>query len=176
MADFFGSALSGSGTVSQSTSSFAHARQRMTLSRFASAIHQTTANLVIGYFKSSDRILDVRMYSDGAGSAGALNLGVDTVEFSNGTAERTVLDVDLFASAAATATAILYGSATATRFTEAGILNEYDRGKAFWELAAIGAGTDTVDPGLTYAIVADVSTLITAATELAFVVDYVAGD
>jgi len=177
MADVFGSAISDStGQPGGSVGDISHARARKTLSRFAATAHADTSNLVIGYFKSSDQILDIKLYTDGGGSAGAFNLGLSTVEFSNGGTTLTVADVDLYASAKATATAILHGSAIATVFTESGTLNDFDRGKALWVQLAVGAGTDTSDPGVTYALVADISTTIDGANEIAFDIDYVSGD
>jgi len=173
----YGSAISR--TTSQPGSQvadIAHARTRTTLSRFTAAAHADTVNLVIGYFKSSDQIIDIRFYTDGGGTAGAFNLGLWTTTFSDGAPTHTVADVDLYASAKATGTAILHGSAIATVFTEAATLDDFDRGKALWAQLAIGAGSDTTDPGVTYALIADISTTIDAANELAFEVEYVAGD
>ena len=177
MSEVYGSAIARtSQSPGQQVADIAHARARKTFSRFAAAAHADTVNLVIGYFKSSDQILDIKFYTDGGGTAGAFNLGLWTVTFDNGVPTFTVADVDLYASAKATGTAILHGSAIATVFTESATLDDFDRGKALWAQLAIGAGSDTSDPGVTYALIADISTTIDGANEMAFDVDYVAGD
>jgi hypothetical protein len=176
MANVFGTAIADStGQPGQSTRSIAHARTRTTWSRFADAVHADTVDLVIAYFKSSDQIIDIRFYTDGDGTNGAFNLGISSVNYANGGTAFTVVDATLFASAKATGTAILHGSAVASVFAEDS-LDDFDRGKTLWALAAIGDASYTEDPGLTFALVADISTTIDAAQEIIFEIEYVAGD
>ena len=177
MALAYSSAVSeGAGVIGQSTHSFAHARLRKTYAQITTAAADTD-DLIIAYFKSSDRILDIQFYTNGGSTAGAFNLGLWTVDFSNGGTAITVADADLYGSAIATSTAILYGAAAITSvFRESAVLTDADRGNALWAQLATGAGTDTVDPGVTYALVAEITTTIDASTILTFDIDYVAGD
>ena len=166
----------GAGPIGQSTQSFAHARLRKTYAQITTAAADTD-DLIIAYFKSSDRIVDIQFYTDGGSTAGAFNLGLWVADFSNGGTAITVADADLYTSAQATSTAILYGAAAVTSiFLESAVLTDADRGNALWAQLATGAGSDTTDPGVTYALVAEVSTTINASTILTFDIDYVAGD
>jgi hypothetical protein len=176
MSNLFGTAVTDStGQPGQSTRSIAHARTRTTYSKFVAASHADTVDLIVAYFKSNDQIIDIRLYTDGTATAGAINLGLSTVNFANGGTTLTVLDATLFASAKVITTAVLHGSAVATVFTEDS-LNDTHRGNTLWALAAVGDGTDTVDPGVTYALVADVSTTWNDDTAVQFEIEYVAGD
>jgi hypothetical protein len=181
MSTYYGSALAGSsnttyaGNVPQTTQSFAHARVRRTLSTL-DATPLTTDTIVVGLFKSSDRLLDIVFAIDGASTSGALNIGLHSADMSNNALTLTAVDADLFASATITGNAITYEART-SMFDEAGTLDDImDRGKTLWELAAIGAASYTSDPGLTFAITATPSTNVDAATEMLFEVTYVAGD
>lgn len=187
MATYYCSAATATGVPAQNTygasatsAGFAHARVRKTWSTFTNSSTgyvQTTDLLVIGLFKPSDKIVDVKFFTDGAGTNGAFDCGVYSVTRANGALETpVVIDADLFASAKATGTAILYGSATATIFTESGNLTDADRGKALWKLADLGAGTYTSDPGGVWAIVADFTTIEDATSFYGFEIEYVAGD
>lgn len=185
MATYYGSAVSSTGSPPQNTNGasatsagFAHARIRKTWSTYsnASPYVATTDLLCLGLFKSGDKIFDVKFYTDGAGTNGAMDIGVYSVTRSNGSLTFTLVDADLFASAKATGTAILHGSATATVFTESTNLTDADRGKAFWKLADLGAGTYTEDPGQVFAICADFTTIEDATSFYGFEIEYVAGD
>ena len=185
MALFYGSAVSSTGIPNQNTNpagdsaGFSHARVRRTYSVYSNAspyVQITNDILVFGLFKPSDRIIDVKFFCDGAGTNGALNIGVHSVEKANGALSFTAIDADLFASAKATGTAILHGAAAATVFTESTTLTDSDRGKALWKLADIGGGTYTADPGGIWAITG-VFTVIEDATSVYRVeIEYVAGD
>lgn len=185
MANFYGSAVNSTGNPAQSTNpagdsaGFSHARLRRTYSVYSNAtpyVAITNDVLVFGLFKPSDRIIDIKFFCDGAGTNGALNIGVHQVNRSNGELSLTAIDADLFASARATGTAVLHGAAAATVFTEAGTLSDSDRGKALWKLADIGGGTFTADPGGIWAITG-VFTVIEDATSVYRVeIEYVAGD
>lgn len=172
MADIFGSAVSdSSGQPGQDTRSFAHARVRHIYSTFDASTATTSDTMVIGYVKSTDLILDIKLCTDGAASAGALNVGLHTVDFRNGSTTLTVSDADRFASAQSVTSAIAFDAAGSV-FDESGTLDDViDRGKAVYALAGLSD-----DDGETYAITASPSTTIDAATELGFLVTYVAGD
>lgn len=186
MAVYYTSAVSSTGVpphntygASATSAGFAHARIRKTWTTYSNAAPYvaTTDLLVLGLFKPSDKILDIKFVTDGAGTSGAFDCGVYSVGRSNGALETpVVIDADLFCSAKATGTAILYGSATATIFTESTNLTDADRGKALWKLADLGAGTYTSDPGGIWAIVADFTTIEDATSFYGFEIEYVAGD
>ena len=176
MATLFGSAVASTGgSIRQSTRSFAHARRRATLSTYDGTPLDTDI-LVIGLVKSSDLCLDISFFTDGNATAGALDVGLSSVNLSNNGFDLTVVDVDLFASARLATSPIAYDTRDSV-FSESTTLDDVmDRGKSFWALAALGAASYTEDPGLTFAVTATPSTSLNAATELGFLVEYVAGD
>lgn len=91
--------------------------------------------------KSSDRIGEVRFSMDANwGATTTFNIGL--YKEAEGGGLGSVIDEDLFASAVDWAGAI----ARVDYFKEAGTLDDWDRWKQAWELAAIGAATYTVDP------------------------------
>lgn len=177
MATLYGSAVSSTANPPQSVNQngFAHARMRKLYSTYEGQ-PTTSDTLIIGLFKPSDRIFDIKFYTDGAGTNGALNIGVHRVTIQNGAISLTAVDADVFATAKATGTAILHGSATATVFTESGNFVDVERGKALWQLASDVTGTYTSDPGGLLAITATPSTSEDAASDYAFEIEYVAGD
>lgn len=185
MATYYGSAINSTGVPNQnvnassgSSGGFAHSRVRKTYSTYSNATPyvQTTDLLAIALFKPSDRIIDVKFFTDGAGTNGAMDIGVYSVAKANSSLTLTVIDSDLFASAKATGTAILHGSATATVFTESGNLTDADRGKPLWKLADLGAGTYTEDPGGIWCIAADFTVIEDATSFYGFEIEYVSGD
>lgn len=121
-------------------------------------------------FRSSDRIIQVFMTSDGGGDAGAVDIGI----YKTGAAhDGAVIDADLFGSAVAVDAAV----ARVDQFKESAILGDVDRGKTLWELADIGAGTYTVDPMEDWDLVATVTTAVTVALNTTvWEVIYTAGD
>lgn len=181
MAVFYTSAVDSTGAPAQNAinptqGGFARGRVRKHFTTYSNATPyvQTTDLLVIGLFRPSDKILDVRFYCDGAGTNGAIDIGVYTVARANGALETpVVIDADLFASAKATGTAILYPHGAATVFTESTNLTDVDRGKALWKLADLGAGTYTSDPGGLWAICADFTTIEDATSVYLFEVEYI---
>lgn len=177
MATLYGSAVSSTGVPPQNTNAagFAHARTRKLYSTYEGQ-PTTSDTLIIGIFKSSDRIFDIKFYTDGAGTNGALNIGVHRVTRQNGAISLTAVDADVFATAKATGTAILHGSATATVFTESGNFVDLERGKPLWQLASDQTSTYTSDPGGELAITATPSTSEDAASDYCFEIEYVAGD
>lgn len=176
MAILYGSAVGSTGSsIRQSTRSYAHARKRETLSTY-DGTPATTDELIIALVKPTDMLRDISFWTDGNASAGAFNVGLWLVNSANQSTELTVIDGDLFASSQAATSAIAY-DARISVFDEAGTLDDVmDRGKMFWELAAIGAASYTEDPGGQFAIVVKPTTTLNAATELGFLVEYVAGD
>jgi hypothetical protein len=120
--------------------------------------------------KSSDRLLELMISSDGGSTAGACDFGI---YLSGNAHDGAVQDVDLFASAQAISTAI----ARTDIFNESAVLQHEDRGKTLWELLAVGAGTDTVDPQVFYDICGTVTTTFTDAVSiLVLEAYYTAGD
>lgn len=178
MAQYFGSAVDGTpqGSQPQSTKSPAHARKRSTISTIDQASLTQNDTITLGYFKSSDQLIDIKFFTDGAAGAGTLDIGLSSVEFRDGTATETVVDADLFANGQSVTSAIAYDAAGSV-FDESTTLDDVmDRGKPLWQLAALGAASYTSDPGLTFAIVATVNATINATTEMGFEIEYVAGD
>jgi len=122
--------------------------------------------------KSSDRILEIMISSDGGSTAAAANYGV----YKAGNAhDGAVLDADLFASAQALSTAI----ARTDIFNESAVLQHEDRGKQLWELVVVGADPDsyTADPQILMDICGVVSTTFTDAVSITTLeVYYTSGD
>lgn len=187
MAVYYTSAVSSTGLPPQNVNAssgtvtgFAHARVRKTYTTYTNAtpyIAVTNDILVFGLFKPSDRIIDVKFFTDGAGTNGALDIGIHSVTRANGALAFTAIDIDAFASAKATGTAILHGSATATVFTErSGGFTDADRGKTLWKLADLGGGTYTADPGGIWAITGVFTTIEDATSVYSVEIEYVAGD
>jgi len=120
--------------------------------------------------KSSDRLLELFVSCDaGYHTTATLNYGLYNK------ATGLAVDEDLFAAAHDQVNEV----ARVDVFDLATTLADWDRGKMLWELAAIGAGTDTVDPQLTYTIVATASanlTAMAAETEQLVEAYYIAGD
>lgn len=164
------------GTIPQSVQGPAHARTRTTYATI-DATPTTSDVIAVAFLKSSDRLIDIKLVCDGAPTTnGALNIGLHSADLSNNAVTLTAVDADLFASAQSVTTAIAFDGAGSV-FDEATTLDDVmDRGKTLWELAALGAASYTEDPGLTFAITATPSTTCDAATELGFLVTYVAGD
>lgn len=106
--------------------------------------------------RSGDRLLQLFVVSDGGCTAGAMDIGLYK---SGRNGDGAVIDADLFASALAVSSAIAF----VDEFKEATTLGDVDRGKTLWELAAVGAGSDTVDPMDDYAVVGTVTTAFTVA-------------
>ena len=176
MATIFGSAVSSSGSsIRQSTRSFAHARERVTLSTYDGTPGDGDI-LVFALMKSSDLLEDIEFWCDGNPTAGTFNIGIYQAVMANQGISLTAIDDDLFASAQTAATAIAY-DARVSVFDEAGTLDDVmDRGKTLWALAAIGAATYTEDPGTLFALCATDVQNFDAAAEVGFRVKYVAGD
>jgi len=120
--------------------------------------------------KSGDRLVELNMSCDaGWHTTATFNYGLYIK--STGLA----LDEDLFAAALDQVNEV----ARTDIFDQATTLADWDRGKTLWELGAIGAGTDTVDPQVMYTIVATATanlTAMAAETEMLLEAWYIAGD
>ena len=124
-------------------------------------------------FKSSDRLVELLFSMDANwGATTTFNVGL----YLKGSADDgAVVDEDLFGSAIDWSGAI----ARVDYFTEAGTLDNWDRGKTLWELAAIGAASYTEDPQTTFTLTAQCSQNISAtaaAVEMLVEAYYVSGD
>jgi len=123
--------------------------------------------------RSNDRLYSLLFSMDGNwGATTTFNVGLYLKgDYNNG----AVVDEDLFGSA-------IDWSAAVTRvdyFKEAATLDDWDRGKQVWELAVIGAATDTVDPETIYTVAATCSQNIDAtdaAVEFLCEAFYTSGD
>lgn len=95
--------------------------------------------------KSGDRIIEmwISNHADWGGDATvAINMGIYQ---GGGNHDGPVIDGDLFINALDLRSTL----ARTDAYTEA-ILTDYHRGMPLWEAAALGEGTDTVDPQLEY--------------------------
>lgn len=120
--------------------------------------------------RSGDRLFELLLSSDGGSTAGAVHIGIYLAGTNH---DGAVVDADLFASAQTISTALDRTDV----WTESTTLDGTDRGKALWEQAAVGAGTDTSDPDVVYDICATVSTSFTVAdSELVLEAYYTSGD
>ncbi len=121
-------------------------------------------------FKSSDRIFEILVTSGGASTVVTVGLGLHETGNAH---DGAVVDLDLFASALAVNGVI----ARVDQFTESGTLDNFDRGKTLWELAALGAATYTEDPFLDFDLTMTAGAATTTADEpLLIEVLYTAGD
>lgn len=123
--------------------------------------------------KSSDRLIELFFSMDANwGATTTFNVGL----YKKGSANNgAVIDEDLFGSAIDWSGEI----ARVDYFDEAGTLDDWDRGKALWELAAIGAASYTSDPGEIWTVTAQTTQDISAtaaAVEMLVEAYYVAGD
>lgn len=146
-----------------------HARTRTSVASIT-AMPLTTDVVRMITLKSGDRLLKLELSSDGGSTAGAVNVGLYLAGDAH---DGAVVDADLFASAQTISSALDLTDV----FDEAATLAGVDRGKTLWELAAIGAGSDTEDPFVQYDITIVPSTTFTVAdSELTLVATYMAGD
>jgi len=127
--------------------------------------------LIFGFIKSTDRIKDIRVsVVDGSATAGAMNVGLWTATLANNSVSIAVDDADLFASAFSINADVAYPGTSV--FEESGTLTIASRGKPAWDLLA----ANSEDPGVTYAIVGEISTTADAAVILLVEIEYAAGD
>ena len=115
----------------------------------------TTPDVLRFYtMKSSDRIINQWISSNGGSDAGAIDIGVYT---HNNTHTGAVIDADLFSSAQAISTAIHKTAA----LVESAVIQHEDAGQPLWFMLSRGDGTDTSDPGVLYDICGTVTTAFT---------------
>jgi len=123
--------------------------------------------------KSSDRLIELFFSMDANwGATTTFNVGLYLKGDAN---DGAVVDEDLFGSVIDWAGEI----ARVDYFDNAGTLDDWDRGKTLWELAAIGAASYTVDPQTTFTVTAQTTQDISAtaaAVEMLVEAYYVAGD
>ncbi len=149
----------------------AHARlrkKRMNLTTGATTSVSDT--MVLGKFKSGDRIYDLQVSTNSATpTTGAINIGLYVAALNHVPVAANIVDVDLFTSALATTTVIERTDV----LVEAGTILGFSRGLTLWEMAALGAGSDTVDPMVDYDLVATFTAALDAAQGYNFEADYV---
>ncbi len=154
-----------------------HARMRHTIAQLIVPSGEDLGNgdvIRLLDLRSNDRLINLFFSMDGNWEAtttfhvglylkGDLNAGA-------------VVDVDLFAGTQDWKATI----ARSDLFTGAnGALDDWDRGKLMWELAAIGDGSDTSDPGVVYTVAVTTTQDIGAtdgAVEFLCEAEYIAGD
>jgi len=136
--------------------------------------HDMTTNDVIrmGTIPSGDRIGDIRLSSTALTATAPI---VDVGLYLAGTNhDGAVVDADLFVD-----DLTLSAQDQTDAFTEATTLIGADRWKFAWELAAIGAGSDTTDPRVEYDLCILVtntsSAQATADGQVVIEVDYISG-
>ncbi len=153
--------------------SIRHARKRVSIARVTTADatgFQTTDVVRMITLKSSDRLLGLELATDGAASAGAVNVGV----YLTGAAhDGAVADADIFA------TAVVISSETdlVDIMDENTLVDGIDRGRAMWQIVTLGSGTNyTTDPNIEFDITLVPSTNFDADNELSLKATYTAGD
>jgi len=116
---------------------------------------QTTPDVLRFYtLKSSDRIINQWISSNGGSDAGAIDIGLYLTGTNH---DGAVVDQDLFSSAQDISTAIHKTAA----LVESTVLQHEDAGKTLWEMAAVGAASYTSDPGVLFDVCATVTTSFT---------------
>lgn len=128
--------------------------------------------LPIAFLKSSDRVRDLRVYViDNDSTTGTADIGLYTVEYSNGSTSLTAVDEDLFETTPFVLNADI--AFPGTDIITAGPLTDVVRHQPLWEVA--GASSD---PGETYAICFTFRAAVDGAdkAEIFAEVEYVAGD
>lgn len=147
-----------------------HGRTRTSIARCTSlALTSDTVRMIS--LRSSDRLLELFLATDGACGAGAVDVGIFLAGESHDGASD---DPDLFASAMVVSTETDLVDA----FVESTTLDGVDRGRTMWEIVTLGGGTNyTENPGINFDIVLTPTTsLTTTATELVMKAVYLAGD
>lgn len=128
--------------------------------------------LPISFHKSSDRVRDLRVYViDNDSTTGTADIGLYSVDYSNGATTLTAVDDDLFETTPFILNADI--AFPGTDIISAGPLTDVARSQALWEVAGLSA-----DPGATYAICFTFRAAVDGANpaEIFAEVEYVAGD
>jgi len=142
-----------------------HGRVRYKRAR-AGGLFLTTDTVRMMTFKSSDRLLELWLTTDGGSTAGAVNVGLN---LSGSNHDGAVIDANLFATTLTTSTITtrtnILGEAGSALIAVAG--EEAIEGQTLWEIAAAhGGGSDTSDPMTQYDIVITPSTSFTVADSI----------
>lgn len=123
-----------------------------------------------GSFKSTDAIIDMRIFYDDLGTAGTLDIGLAYAGSAN---DGTEIDDNLFADALDVATAavvagtqIAYGEGSSGLATDVSLF-----GKRLWQAAGLSS-----DPGGLFDLMGKTDTGTTAAGTVVIFVMYVSGD
>jgi len=137
-----------------------HGRVRYKRATFTGLALLTTPDVIRFYtLKSSDRIINQWISSDGGSTAGAIDIGL----YLSGTNhDGAAVDVDLFSSAQAISSAIHKTAA----LVESTVLQHEDAGKTLWEMAAVGDASYTVDPVVEFDVCGTVTTAFTVADSI----------
>jgi hypothetical protein len=114
-------------------------------------------------FKSGDRLLEMWLASDGTSAAGAVDVGLSLTGSNH---DGALVDVDLFGTAIVTSTAMERSEALVEAALAKATTVKSGRGLPLWEAAAIGAGSDTSDPGVQYDILLTPTTSFTSADSI----------
>lgn len=149
----------------------AHGRKRYRRAQ-VTALALTTDTIRMITMKSSDRLINLQISSDGVSAAGAVNIGA---YLTGNLHDGVVLDADLFASAITTSSAIHRTAA----LVEAGTVQHESGGIPLWEMVVEGADplSWTVDPQVRIDLVITPSTsFTTTASILTLEAEYTAGD
>tara|TARA_R110002096_G_C14156362_1_gene684506 strand:- start:34 stop:540 length:507 start_codon:yes stop_codon:yes gene_type:complete len=168
MSEYFGSALAAVNTTLVTPFvqhvQEVHGRQRIARSEITFLL-QTTDTARMLTLKSTDRLYELWLCGNGAGSAGATDVGIYTAgELHAG----AVVDQDFFGSAIASPST----AAGADVFAEATAANTVLRGLPMWQIA--GASSD---PGGYYDIALDPTThFASTAPRMVMIAHYLAGD
>jgi hypothetical protein len=127
--------------------------------------------IVLKQFKSSDRINYIYWSSTDSGTGGLIDIGLYKTGANH---DGVAVDRDLFSSA--------YDIKASDRtqisvWSEAGTLDQFDRGKTLWELATKGAASYTADPMEDWDLVATPTEATTdAAMKVMVEIYYTSGD
>lgn len=170
--DNFADAITDDYSASRKTpGEIGHARlrkKRMNIVTGAAAAIADT--LVLGKFKSGDRLYDLRMSTSSAtATTGIINIGLYVAALNHVPVAANIVDVDLFGALIVTTTVLERTDV----LVEAGTILGFSRGLTLWEMAALGAGSDTVDPMVDYDLVATFTEALNAVQGYNFEADYV---
>ena len=150
-----------------------HARTRTTISRATGLFLDADVVRMIT-LKSSDRLIGLELATDGACSAGAVDVGIYLSGDDHDGAEE---DEDIFATAVTVSTETDLIEIFTER-TSSILVGGIDRGKTMWEIVTLGGGTNhTSDPNINFDLCLVPTTSLTVlATELTLKAIYTSGD
>ena len=147
-----------------------HGRLRVKIAHSEVLLLVATADtLRVMTFKSNDRLHALFLTIDDAGATGDIDMGL---ALSGPRNDGAVQDVNLFG----TATDVNAAALDRVDQFAAGDLAAENRGFMMWELLAIGAGTDVVDPHVQYDLIITASELMVTLSDLVIEAHYTSGD